>query len=85
MAEMSSGTALRQLQQSQAGLKKAPQFLQKARESGHRSGRTGRELGQLGPESPSKNSQLGLSPRNPHEATVPCPIISFPYPTSPTV
>lgn len=33
MAEMSSGTALRQLQQAQAGLKKARRFLQQAREN----------------------------------------------------
>jgi hypothetical protein len=33
MAEMSPGTALRQLQQAQAGLKKARRFLQQAREN----------------------------------------------------
>jgi hypothetical protein len=33
MAEMSPGTALRQLQQAQAGLKKTRRFLQQARES----------------------------------------------------
>jgi hypothetical protein len=33
MAEMSPGTALRQLQQAQAGLKKARRFLQQVREN----------------------------------------------------
>ena len=52
MAEMSPGTALRQLQQAQAGLKKARRFLQQARENpGVARGRARRGLGELEPGS----------------------------------
>ena len=39
MAEMSSGTALRQLQQAQAGLKKARQVLRASKGDAHAAGR----------------------------------------------